>query len=82
MIILQLVASHRGVAALPDWAVYDYLARGYISARPLGREGMWGTLYCAVSKPCVDAAYLQAFATTARTVSFQILKGIRSVETA
>ncbi len=80
MIILQLVASHRGVAALPDWAVYDYLARRYISTRPLGRDGMWGTLYCAVSKSCVDAAYLQAFVNTARTVSFRILKGIRTVE--
>jgi len=77
MIILQLVASHRGVAALPDWAVYDYLARHYISVRPFGEDGMWGTLYCAVSNSCINASYLQAFVNTARTVSFQILKGIR-----
>ncbi len=79
LIILQLVASHRGVAALPDWAVYDYLARHYISTRPLGKKGMWGTLYCAVSAPCMSSAYLQAFVDTARAISFQTLQGIRAV---
>ena len=46
--ILQLVASHRGVAALPRWAVQSYLDRGYVAARPIGPKGLWGRLHAAV----------------------------------
>ncbi len=80
LIILQLVASRRGVAALPDWAVSEHLARGYVSARPLGRDGMWGMLHCAFSQGAGEAAYLKDFLATARAVSFRTLQGIRPVE--
>ncbi len=80
LIILQLVASRRGVAALPDWAVHEHLERGYVSARPMGRKGMWGTLYCAFHEGMGEAPYLRAFLDTARTISFQTLRGIRPVE--
>lgn len=33
--ILQLVASGRGIAALPLWAVKQYLDRAYVSSRPI-----------------------------------------------
>ncbi len=46
--ILQLVASRRGIAALPRWAVQPYLDRGYVTALPIGAKGLWGRLYCAV----------------------------------
>src|SRR3989344_4528912 len=36
--MLQLVASGRGVAALPLWAVQSYLDRGYVTARPIGEK--------------------------------------------
>ncbi|MDX1657071.1 MAG: LysR family transcriptional regulator, partial [Candidatus Competibacteraceae bacterium] len=36
--IMQLVASHRGVAALPSWVLTEYLARNYVAARPLGAQ--------------------------------------------
>ena len=36
--MLQLVASGRGVAALPPWAVQSYLDRGYVTARPVGKR--------------------------------------------
>lgn len=32
--ILQLVASRRGIAALPCWAVAAYLEKRYVSTRP------------------------------------------------
>ena len=32
VMMLQLVASRRGVAALPDWALAEYLERKYVSA--------------------------------------------------
>ena len=42
--ILQLVASRRGVAVLPGWAVEPYLARGYVTGRPIGPQGLWSNL--------------------------------------
>lgn len=45
--ILQLVASRRGIAALPRWAVEPYLQRGYVLAHSIGRKGLWGRLYAA-----------------------------------
>lgn len=37
--MVQLVASRRGVAALPFWAVKPYLERGYVQALPIGEHG-------------------------------------------
>ena len=45
--MLQLVASGRGVAALPLWAVQSYLDRGYVTARPIGEKGLRGELHAA-----------------------------------
>ncbi len=80
MIILQLVANRRGVAALPDWAVAEYLERGYVKALALGSDGMWGTLYCALPAALEQAPYMEAFVSAARTVSFRNLRGIRAVQ--
>ncbi|HFC53241.1 MAG TPA: LysR family transcriptional regulator, partial [Gammaproteobacteria bacterium] len=80
MIILQLVANRRGVAALPDWAVAEYLERGYVRALSLGSGGMWGTLYCALPAALEHTPYMEAFVRTARTVSFRTLRGIRPAQ--
>jgi LysR family transcriptional regulator for metE and metH len=40
--ILQLVASGRGIAALPIWAVQSYLDKGYVTARSIGAGGLTG----------------------------------------
>jgi LysR family transcriptional regulator, regulator for metE and metH len=40
--MLQLVASGRGIAALPVWAVQSYIDRAYVTARPIGSEGLLG----------------------------------------
>lgn len=37
--IVQLVASRRGVAVLPAWAIDKYLRDGYITTRPLAPPG-------------------------------------------
>ena len=46
--ILQLVASRRGLACLPGWAVENYIERDYVLAKPIGRKGLWGELYMAI----------------------------------
>src|SRR5258708_8314247 len=39
--ILQLVASRRGVAALPNWGIKNYVDYGYVIARRIGKNGLW-----------------------------------------
>jgi len=74
--ILQLVASRRGLAVLPGWAVEPYLARGYVHACRVGREGLWSTLYAATSARSARLAYMRAFIETMRRVSFERLEGL------
>jgi len=66
VMILQLVASGRGIAVLPDWVVKDYIERNYVSAKPLGKNGMRGTLFAAVRQREVEQAYLKDFIMLAR----------------
>ncbi|WP_210396880.1 LysR family transcriptional regulator [Motiliproteus sediminis] len=78
VMMLQLVASGRGVCALPNWALTEYLEREYVSARPLGSKGVWSTLYAAIRDDQKDAEFMRDFIATARETSFQNLSGIRT----
>lgn len=77
LMMLQLVASGRGVAGLPNWALYEYLKKDYVVARRLGKEGVWGTLYAAVREEQRALPYLQDFIKTAIESCFVHLKGIK-----
>jgi LysR family transcriptional regulator, regulator for metE and metH len=79
LMMAQLVASRRGVAALPNWVVEEYLKHNYVAARPLGREGLWGTLYAALRASDAAIPYMRDFISVARETSFRTLTGIRSV---
>ncbi|MEH6389001.1 MULTISPECIES: LysR family transcriptional regulator [Pseudomonas] len=76
VMMMQLVASGRGVCCLPNWAMAEYLQRGYVSARPLGSEGLFGTLYAAVRDDMLDSSYMQDFLLTAKDISFATLDGV------
>jgi LysR family transcriptional regulator for metE and metH len=78
LMILQLVASGRGVAALPNWALHEYLQREYVVARPLGEKGVWCTLYAAIREDQKNAEFMVDFLSTAKEVSFSTLTGIKS----
>lgn len=80
-IIVQLVASRRGVAALPNWALTEYLQHGWLRLNRLGHGGVWRTLYAAVRIEDTDARYITDFLAIAREVCFKTLEGIRSVKT-
>jgi len=75
--ILQLVASRRGVAALPRWAVQPYLDNGYVVARPITAHGFRGNLYAATTTMTTSMSYMQAFIHTMKDVSFATLNGAR-----
>ena len=74
--MLQLVASGRGVAALPLWAVQSYLDRGYVTARPIGDKGLRGELHAACLPSLSAKPYLQDFVQVTRETSFVTLKGV------
>ncbi|MBE9397408.1 LysR family transcriptional regulator [Pontibacterium sp. N1Y112] len=78
VMMLQLVASGRGVAALPNWALHEYLQREYIAARSLGEKGVWCTLYAAIREDQKNADFMVDFLNTAKEVSFRNLTGIKS----
>ncbi|MFA5664980.1 LysR substrate-binding domain-containing protein [Castellaniella sp.] len=77
--IVQLVLSGRGVAALPSWTLDEYRdVAGLVICR-LG-NGIWRTLRAAVRLEDEAAPYLQAFVKQARETSFATLPGIRATE--
>jgi len=60
-IILLLVTTLKGVAVLPDWVLKASISHNRFITRPLGKEGMRGTLYAAVRQNESDAAFIQGF---------------------
>ncbi len=75
--ILQLVASRRGIAAMPKWAVQPYLDRGYVTAIPIGRRGLHSSLYAAMTEQMHSLAWMRDFLGIMRSVSFASLQGIK-----
>jgi len=74
--MLQLVASGRGVAALPKWAVQHYLDRGYVTARPVGRKGLAGELHVACTQATSARPWLGDFVAITRESCFLTLSEI------
>jgi LysR family transcriptional regulator for metE and metH len=74
--ILQLVASHQGIAALPNWGIADYVNREQILGRRIGKNGLWSDLYAATSKSLTRQPYIRDFIETARRECFATLDGI------
>lgn len=65
-IMLQLVASGRGVAALPRWLVEEYAPRlGVVGVR-LGQPGIFKRIYVGVREPDAAVDYVSAFIALAR----------------
>ena len=80
VMMMQLVASGRGVCCLPNWAMHEYTSKGYVSARHLGEEGLFSTLYAAVRTDMLDAAFMKDFLLTAKDTSFTTLAGVSAAK--
>jgi LysR family transcriptional regulator for metE and metH len=74
--MLQLVASGRGLAALPLWAVKRYLDRGYVASQRIGPEGLIGRLYAAVPERLHARPYVDEFLRLMRETSLLTLPGV------
>ena len=65
-IMLQMVASGRGVAALPRWLVLEYAAKMAVVPVRLGKEGIAKHIYLGAREADVGIDYLRAFIEQAR----------------
>jgi LysR family transcriptional regulator for metE and metH len=77
--ILQLVASGRGIAALPSWTVGNYIERGYVVSRPIGPAGLRCELYAATTAGGAQAAYIREFIALTRAQSLTELAGVSAL---
>ncbi len=65
-IMLQMVASGRGVAALPRWLVEEQSAKFDVAPVKLGRRGVAKQIFLGFREVDTDIDYLQAFINLAR----------------
>jgi len=77
--MVQLVASGRGVACLPNWALTEYTKNGTVLAKKMGEAGLWSTLYAAIREDQQEAPFMEDFLATAIDTCFTHLQGIRRV---
>lgn len=74
--MIQLVASGRGLTCLPNWALHEYREQDYVVVKSLGEEGVWPTLYAAVRADQQTAAFIEGFVDVAKRTCFANLVGI------
>jgi LysR family transcriptional regulator, regulator for metE and metH len=65
-IMLQMVASGRGVAALPRWLVEEYADKVEVNAVRLGKQGIAKQIFLGVRETDTTIDYLSAFVELAR----------------
>ncbi|RDK03320.1 LysR family transcriptional regulator [Paraburkholderia lacunae] len=74
--IMQLVASRRGIAALPNWGVKNYVDHDYVLAKRVGTQGLWSELYAVAAKGFASRPYFDDFVTIVRDTCAAQLDGI------
>ena len=65
-IMLQMVASGRGVAALPRWLAEEYARKLDLAVVKLGRHGIPKQIFLGIRETDAGLTYLQAFMALAR----------------
>jgi LysR family transcriptional regulator for metE and metH len=77
-IMLQMVASGRGVGALPRWLVEEYAAKLPIVPVRLGKKGIAKQIFLGMREADVAIDYLQAFVELAHQPAVAKLPGRRA----
>jgi LysR family transcriptional regulator for metE and metH len=75
--ILQLVASRRGIAALPGWGVKSYVDHDYVIAKRIGAKGLYSDLYAIVNRADATRPYVGDFIGIVRQTCASQLPGIQ-----
>ncbi|MEW8475158.1 MAG: LysR substrate-binding domain-containing protein, partial [Candidatus Thiodiazotropha endolucinida] len=65
-IMLQMVASGRGVAALPRWLVEEYVGKLDVTPIRLGKGGVTKLIFLGMREADAGTDYLHAFIELAR----------------
>ncbi|GAB2190064.1 LysR substrate-binding domain-containing protein [Sessilibacter sp. MAH1] len=66
-ILLQMVASNRGVTALPKWLACEYQNQLGLSIASLGKQGVFKKIYLGTRESDNDVRYLSNFVELARS---------------
>ncbi len=74
--IMQLVASRRGVAALPSWGIQSYVEHEYVIAKPIG-TGLWSELHAIGMVDTMTKPYTLELARIIRDTCAERLPGIK-----
>jgi LysR family transcriptional regulator for metE and metH len=74
--ILQLVASRRGIASLPNWGVKSHVDHDEVVAKRIGARGLWSELHAVAPRALGDRAYLHDFVAIVRDTCAAQLDGI------
>jgi LysR family transcriptional regulator for metE and metH len=64
--ILQLVASRRGLAALPNWGIKNYVDYNYVIAKRIGDKGLWSDLHVSVPSALEKQPFIADFVNVTR----------------
>jgi LysR family transcriptional regulator for metE and metH len=75
--IMQLVASRRGLAALPSWGIGSYLEHEYVIAKPIGTKGLWSELHATGKPDLLSRPYAVDLVNIIRETCAAHLAGIR-----
>ena len=64
--MMQMVASGRGIAALPRWLVAEYAQKMDVTAVRLGADGVAKQIFLGAREGDIDIDYVKAFIELAR----------------
>lgn len=79
LMMVQLVVSGRGVCALPNWVLAEYVDQALISVRAAGAKGIWPTLYAAVREEQLETPFVADFLKLAKAHCLKNLTGVKQV---
>jgi LysR family transcriptional regulator, regulator for metE and metH len=74
--ILQLVASRRGIAALPNWGLRNYIENDYVVGKRIGKQGLWSELHAVMPKAKAQQPFVGEFIEIVRELCAAQLDGI------
>jgi LysR family transcriptional regulator for metE and metH len=76
LMMMQLVLNNQGIATMPQWALTNEQKTKF-SLKPLGKNGVWRTLYLAVRNKDKSLEYIMDFVKIAKRVSSKNLSDIK-----
>lgn len=75
--IMQLVASRRGLAALPCWGLQSYVDHEYVITKSIGKKGLWSELHATCTSEIVSRPYTIDLVNIIKQTCAEHLSGIK-----